>query len=61
MIQAFGLAFGLHCVTDNTLIAPQAVVLYAWLATFVERARRRAEDEGRLRRRRAPLADRSFA
>jgi hypothetical protein len=61
VIQAFGLAFALHCVTDNTLIAPQAVVLYAWLATFVERARRRAEDEGRLRRRRAPLADRSFA
>lgn len=56
VIVAVGVAFALHSVTDNTLIAPQAVVLYAWLATFVERARRRAEDEGRLRRRQAPLA-----
>jgi O-antigen ligase len=56
VIAAFGLAFALHCITDNTLIAPQAVILYAWLATFVERARRRAEDAGLLRRRRSPLA-----
>jgi O-antigen ligase len=56
VIVAFGVAFALHCISDNTLIAPQAVTLYAWLATFIERARRRAEDEGRRRRRRTPLA-----
>lgn len=56
VVLAFGLAFGLHCISDNTLIAPQAMILYAWLATFLERARRRAEDQGRLRRRTHPLA-----
>jgi O-antigen ligase len=56
VLVAFGIAFALHCISDNTLIAPQAVILYAWLATFIERARRRGEDAGLLARRHAPLA-----
>lgn len=56
VICAYGVAFALHCISDNTLIAPQAMILYAWLATFLERARRRAEDAGRLRPRMHPLA-----
>ncbi len=55
VLVAFVVAFALHSVTDNTLIAPQAVILYAWMASFLQRARRRAEDEGRARRRRAPI------
>lgn len=55
VVIAFGLAFALHSLTDNTLIAPQAVILYAWMAAFLQRARRRAEEEGRTRLRRAPI------
>lgn len=55
VIWAFGIGFALHCITDNTLIAPQATLLYAWLAAFLQRAR----DRGPLRSQGRPGARRS--
>jgi O-antigen ligase len=43
VVVAFSIAFPLHSITDNTLIAPQAVVLYFWLSTWLQRARVRAQ------------------
>lgn len=59
VVIAFAIAFALHSITDNTLIAPQAIIMYAWLATFLERARRRAEAAGRAGVRHAPRAARA--
>lgn len=41
VVWAFAIGFALHSITDNTLIAPQATLMYAWLATFLQRARAR--------------------
>jgi O-antigen ligase len=47
VICAFAIGFAVHSITDNTLIAPQATMLYAWLAAFLQRARERASVQPR--------------
>jgi O-antigen ligase len=56
VMRAFSLVLAIYSLTDNTLIATPAMTLYAWVAAFIERARRRAEDEQLVRPRRAPLS-----
>jgi O-antigen ligase len=57
-VAGFSVVMLVYSVTDNTLISLPSLLLYLWLATLLQRARTRAEAEGRLPARRSPLAGR---
>lgn len=56
VVVAFGISFACYSLTDNTMIAPITPNIYLWLAMLMDRARARAEEQGRATWRGSPLS-----